>query len=267
VSVRAPEDLVARSSLSRREALATLGGALAMLAGSGCLSSSTEPPVVGDGRLTARPSSPSDRPTIGRSILPASLGVSGLLYVPRGYDPTKPGAAAVLCHGAGQEADELIDPLSPLAEERGMILLAVTSRASTWDLMGGRWGADLRAIDAALAWTFARCAVDAGRVGVIGFSDGATYALALGRVNGDFLRRVVAYSPGILFAVPGVGRPEFFVTHGTNDNVLAVDVTRDFIVPGLLREGYVVQYREFTGGHGVTAALMTETIDWFVRKA
>jgi phospholipase/carboxylesterase len=157
-------------------------------------------------------------------------------------------------------------PLSPLAEERGAVLLALSSSDATWDLIRSGWGPDVRAIDKALAWAFTRCAVDPARFGVIGFSDGASYTLALGRSNGDLFRRVVAYSPGILFDVASVGRPEFFVTHGTLDRVLSIETTRNTIVPGLLRAGYPVQYREFNGGHGVTQALMTETIDWFVRK-
>ena len=146
------------------------------------------------------------------------------------------------------------------------MLIAVGSNDSTWDLIRGPFGADVRAIDKALTWLFSRCAIDTSRLGVIGFSDGATYSLALGRVNGDLFRRVIAYSPGFLAAVETVGRPEIFVTHGTQDQVLSVGTTRNVIVPALQGAGYIVQYREFTGGHGVTQPLLAESIDWFVRK-
>lgn len=59
-------------------------------------------------------------------------------------------------------------------------------------------------IDSALASVFRRCNVDAGRIIIAGFPDGASFALPLGLVNGDLFRKVVAFSPG--FVVLGSGR-------------------------------------------------------------
>ena len=251
--------------MSRRDVLIAMSGSF--LAITGCGSVSSEPPVVSDGRLFARSSTPIATPALGLTALPVSLGVVGLLFVPKSYDAAKPAPGALLLHGAGQGATELMTPLSKLADDRGLVLLAIGSTDVTWDAIGrGVFGPDVRAIDTALKWMFERCAIDPARLGVIGFSDGATYSLALGRVNGDLFRRVVAYSPGFLVDVATVGRPEIFVTHGTQDPVLSYANTRDFIVPTLVSRGYVVQFRDFTGGHGVPEALITETADWFVRK-
>jgi len=99
----------------------------------------------------------------------------------------------------------------------------------------------------------------------MGFSDGATYAIALTRANGDLFKRVNVYSPGFLIAVDSVGKPEYFITHGTQDQILSFDNTKNVIVPSLRNAGYSVDFRQFDGGHGVTAQLLETSVDWFVR--
>ena len=109
---------------------------------------------------------------------------------------------------------------------------------------------------------FDTVAVDPARVTVGGFSDGATYALSLGLVNGDLFRRIVAFSPG--FVVDGAphGKPRVFVSHGTSDPILPIDQCSRLIVPALKRQGYDVTFREFTGGHEVPAAIAAEAMAW-----
>ena len=71
-------------------------------------------------------------------------------------------------------------------------------------------------------------------------------------------------------AVIGVGKdahlhgPAF--THGTADRVLSIDTTRNVIVPQLRNAGYSVDYHEWDGGHGVSSALLEQSVDWYVRK-
>jgi phospholipase/carboxylesterase len=65
-------------------------------------------------------------------------------------------------------------------------------------------------------------AVDAGRLAVEGFSDGASYALSIGLTNGDLLTHVVAFSPGFASPVAYTGKPPVFVSHGTHDEVLPI---------------------------------------------
>ncbi|HEY9577756.1 MAG TPA: hypothetical protein VIR64_08795, partial [Pseudobacillus sp.] len=81
------------------------------------------------------------------------------------------------------------------ADEAGLILLALSSRGPTWDMIlgRGRFGHDVAAIDAALEEAFSSYAVDPGRVAVGGYSDGASYALSLGISNGDLFGNVLAF--------------------------------------------------------------------------
>ena len=258
---------VARSDrrvVTRREALAAIGGGVALAA---CRSDSvTGNSDWSNGRIVTRPSVPTITPPNGITTIPLTIGVNGLLFVPTTYKPSTPAPFAFLLHGAGGGASELMLPISAYAESRGLVLAAVTSVDGTWDAIRGEFGADVHNINTTLDWVFARCAVDVTRFGLMGFSDGATYAIGLGRINGDLFRRVNVYSPGFLLPVAPVSKPEFFITHGTADRVLSVESTRNIIVPQLRNSGYSVDYREWDGGHGVPAALLEQSVDWFVRN-
>ena len=64
------------------------------------------------------------------------------------------------------------------------MLLAPESRGSDWDYaMTQTFGPDVDFINAALQAVFARYNVQSSSIGMQGFSDGATYALALGEPN------------------------------------------------------------------------------------
>jgi len=109
---------------------------------------------------------------------------------------------------------------------------------------------------------FSSCAIDPSRVTLGGLSDGATYALALGLLNGDLFTQLVAFSPGFLKPVDRRGKPRVFVSHGTRDTVLNINVGGRGIVRQLTDEGYDVTYREFDGGHEVPVAIAREAFAW-----
>ena len=77
------------------------------------------------------------------------------------------------------QAPQLMQCMTPV----GILVLAPDSRGATWDDLPaaqGSFGPDIAFINAALAQTFALYNVDAAKLGIQGFSDGATYALGLG---------------------------------------------------------------------------------------
>jgi len=154
------------------------------------------------------------------------------------------------------------------ADEAGLVLLAPGSHGSTWDsiLSSGRYGPDIATIDRALDHAFSRCAVDPERVGVGGYSDGASYALSLGLANGDLFSHVLAFSPGFLAPTGRRGSPRIFVSHGTQDRWLPIDSCSRRIVPQLERAGYEVRYHEFEGGHVVPPGIAREAAIWFTNR-
>ena len=187
-----------------------------------------------------------------------STGRTGLLHVPAGRLTT----LVVSLHGAGGTAQHGLSLLLDQADSRGIALFAPASAGPTWDAITGRGSRDTAAIDRALHELLPRLPVPADRLAVAGFSDGASYALSLGLTNGDLLRRVVAFSPGFSAARERSGRPGLLITHGVRDDVLPIDRTSRRLVPALLGEQYVVDYREFDGGHVVPPELAEQAADW-----
>ena len=214
--------------------------------------------------LTARPtSSPSGPvPEEGTGPLRVADRRDALLHVPPGLTPGRPAPLVVTLHGAGGTAELGLGLLRPLADERGLLLLAPASRGRTWDAVGGGYGRDVDLLDRALAEVFSTVPVDPDRIAVAGFSDGASYALGIGLANGRLFGRIIAFSPGFVPPAPHVGRPAVFVSHGVADLVLPIRRTSRKIVPRLRDRGYDVRYREYAGPHAVRTEVAREAVDW-----
>jgi predicted esterase len=222
------------------------------------------------GRLRSRPvRTPVGTAPVGQWVLESDGGpAEGYLYVPAGYRAEDPAPLVLLLHGAGEDARDGLAQLREQADESGLILLALSSRGPTWDsiLDRGRYGSDIVTIDRVLDHAFSSCAVDPTRVGVGGYSDGASYALSLGLANGDLFSDVLAFSPGFLAPTGRRGSPRIFVSHGTQDWWLPIDSCSRRIVPQLERAGYEVRYREFEGGHVVPPGIAREAATWFADR-
>lgn len=218
----------------------------------------------GAARLQARPGTPTGAAPTGLRSLGAGPERDGLLYVPEGYRREEPAPLALLLHGAGGTAQHGLRPLRDLADEAGIILLAPDAQESTWDLLRGSYGPDIVVIDRLLERTFEQYAVDPARIAIGGFSDGASYALSVGITNGDLFSHVIALSPGFMVPAERRGSPRLFISHGTEDPVLPIENCSRYLVPQLERDGYVVQYREFAGGHTVPPEIAREAVDWFL---
>jgi len=220
------------------------------------------------GRIGARPPG---RAPAGGARGEQSLGLGardGSLYVPESYDPRRAAPLLLVLHGAGGSGARAMRAMQPYADRHGIVVVAPDSARRTWDLIASEAvGPDVERIDAALEMAFARYAVDPSRLGVSGFSDGASYALTLGIANGDLFSHLIAYSPGFLRATAQVGAPRIFISHGDVDDVLPVRLCSRRIVPRLERAGYAVRYHEFAGGHDVPGAIATEAMDWFVKES
>jgi phospholipase/carboxylesterase len=228
-------------------------------------------PLVGshaDGRLDARPVSPTvEPPEPGRHDFEIE-GHRVLLYVPRSaVSAERASPFALLLHGASGSAEGGFRMWVPYAEKAGMILLAPQSQhGGAWDVMVGGFGSDVAMIDAELAWVFQRFRIDERHLAIAGFSNGATYSLSLGVTNGDLFTHIVAMSPG--FMVPGEphGQPPVFVSHGLRARVLPIDQASREIVPQLRRAGYRVTFVTFDGGHHLEPSIARRALRWFLGR-
>jgi phospholipase/carboxylesterase len=213
-------------------------------------------------RLTARPGpGPFSAIKPGEHVLPGS---ETLLLVPASYSAQTPSPLLIMLHGAGGRADHALGMVRQPAEGRGVIVLAPQAGAQTWDVLRGGYGADVARIDRALSSAFAMFNINGARLGVGGFSDGASYALCLGLANGDLFGDVLAFSPG--FAAPPAvrGEPRVFISHGVDDRVLPIGSCGRPLAAKLADAGYDVDYREFEGRHLVPAEMVEAAVERFV---
>jgi phospholipase/carboxylesterase len=253
--------------VTRRDAVRRIAVGAAALAVGGCrqLAAKGTPASQADGRLSARPHPPKKTVSAGLNPMGLDRARDALLYVPKSYRPDVAAPFVVLLHGAGGSANGLMGLLQPLADETGMVLAAPHSRESSWDIRYGAFGPDVAFINTMLDRIFDQVRVDASRLAVCGFSDGASYALSIGLINGDLFNHVVAFSPGFMVNPRPVGKPKIFVTHGTRDQVLSIDRTSRVFVPKLKTAGYGVEYHEFDGPHRVSPPLLRDAVAWMTK--
>ncbi len=188
----------------------------------------------------------------------------GYIYIPKMYRKSTPIPLLIWLHGGGGDASDA-DHMLQVADQYNVAILSLDSRHNTWDGIDSPFGPDVRFIDKALSYVFERVAIDSTRIALGGLSDGGTYALALGRSNGEIFTHLVAVSPWRLSPPSDVkGNPHIFIGHGKRDNVYPIAHTRHFIVPGLKDDGYEVKYLEFNGPHWATVPAVREILKWLV---
>jgi len=236
-----------------------------------CSDSTAPPPSGGDNggdepssRLTARPGNPTKAVQKGFTSLGLDPLRDGFIFVPQCYDPVTPIPLAVALHGSNSSSAFWVQYESR-AEAHCFAILAPDSRAGTWDLAEGRLGPDIAFIDRALEHIFDRVNVDPLLIVLLGFSDGASYAISIGVSNGDLFNHLIGHSTGFFIPFePVVGKPGIYISHGSQDPILPVTTTRDLIVPNFEQGGYEVRYEEFDGGHTIPEAIAEGALDWWL---
>jgi phospholipase/carboxylesterase len=246
--------------MTRRRFGAVAGGAIVSFAvGGACYGN--ELGQTDGGRITARPRKPGSSPGTGTRALGLGETRDAILQQPSGGS-SAPRPLLVLLHGAGGSGAGILRRLGSAALDAEVAVLAPDSRNGTWDAIRGGFGRDVTFLNRALERVFETAPVDPARIAVGGFSDGATYALSLGLMNGDLFRRILAFSPGFVVGGAAQGRPAIFVSHGTVDRILPIDRCSRMIVSTLQRRGFNVTFREFEGGHEVPADIAREGMRW-----
>lgn len=169
------------------------------------------------------------------------------LYVPERYDGGSDRPLVVALHGGMGSGRDFLWTWLREARSRSLLLLAPSSRRSTWSLMGP--DVDEPALRSMLEFVGGRWRVDRSRVLLSGLSDGGTYALLAGLADGAPWTHVACVS-GVLHprsAAEGrlaraAGR-RIYLCHGALDWMFPVSLARA-ARDALVRAGADVTYRE-----------------------
>lgn len=248
--------------------------AFARVALVGLLLAAPATPALAAGPALA--AAPPAAPVAGSDTRSGVLSLAGgaYAYLPKGRTGA-PSPVLVALHGAGGQAAQVLESFRTAADDNGIVLLIPQSEKGTWDMIEDlksrlgvelnvqpRYGKDLKALDAALADLFARVAVDPARVGIMGFSDGATYALSVGTANPQLFKRIIAFSPGPAFLARSASDQFVFISHGENDRVLPFATARSH-ASKLRVKKIPVTFEKFDGGHEVPKAIKEKAMAFF----
>ena len=230
--------------------------------------SPTEPEVTGPAGLRLQARRRTRGTLTGTDVLYGENYRRAYIRVPETYNPAIATPLIIELHGAGGRGDTFAAAFGSRTDALGVIVLSPDSLGLTWDILtgGDPFADDVPFLNLALDQVFDRCNIDARRIAILGFSDGASYALTLGLSNGDRLAGVVAFSPGFYEIDHPRGTPPFFISHGTSDGVLPIDQTSRVIVPELQARGSSVTYVEFDGGHSVPASVADQAFAWLGQR-
>jgi phospholipase/carboxylesterase len=249
-------------NLDRREFCALTGATIVTLAFESACKRIGGSVIVSDGRLTARPRNDVRTTQTGEIKLDLDSERDAILQIPKNAGQS-PLPLFIMLHGATQTAAEMFWYLGSTHEDAGIAVLAPNSRDTTWDAIGGDgYGIDVEYLNRALERVFETAAIDPARISVGGFSDGASYGLSLGLINGDFFNSIVAFSPGFVISGDLHGQPRLYISHGTHDHILPIDRCGRRIAASLKDYGYDVTFREFDGDHEIPADVAREGLSF-----
>ncbi len=206
------------------------------------------------------------------------------LFTPDEIDFEKRYPLVVVLHGAGRSDEMLIKAYRDEAERRQALFLVPRSAHMTWDLiaLGIQGGAaletgaelgsdrpDLDFLEYALDLIHRRYPIDPGRETLLGYSDGASYALSVGLSNPDLFRAVIGWAAGFLAldndsAAPGTARPAVLLEYGTHDEIFPFERVALTMKAQLEELGCEVTFRVDEGGrHWPSGTFQAEALDWF----
>ena len=206
-----------------------------------------------------------------------------VLFTPDEIDPGRRYPLLAVLHGAGRQDELLMKAYRDEAERRQALFLVPRSHGMTWDLIehavargatqpggvapSGR--PDLDFLEYAYDLIFRRYPVDAERLALLGYSDGASYALSVGLSNPELFRAVMAWAAGFVAieneaAAPGTPRPAVLIEYGTHDELFPFEQVAVPMREQLEAFGCAVTFRIDQGGrHWPSGQFQDEALDWF----
>lgn len=192
-----------------------------------------------------------------------------VLLTPPEIDPSRLYPLVTVLHGAGRQDELLVRACRGEPEKRDALFLVPRSLHPTWDLVACDERPDLDFLEWAYDLVYRRYPVDPGRQALLGYSDGASYALSVGLSNPHVFRAVMGWAAGFVALDPrGIGpeqpKPEVLLEYGTHDELFPFERVAKPMRANLESLGYRVEFRVDEGGrHWPSGSFQSEALDWF----
>ncbi|MEX2207459.1 MAG: hypothetical protein WEF50_14615 [Myxococcota bacterium] len=192
-----------------------------------------------------------------------------VLLTPSEIDPAKRYPLVTVLHGAGRQDEMLVKACRDEPETRDALFLVPRSLLPTWDLIASPERPDLDFLEYAYDLIYRRYPVDAGRQALLGYSDGASYALSVGLSNPHLFRAVMGWAAGFIaldrtFNLDGDRKPLVLLEYGTHDPLFPFERVAIPMRENLRKAGYTVEFRVDQGGkHWPSPDFLPEALDWF----
>jgi len=197
----------------------------------------------------------------------------GFLLAPETIDPERTYPLITVLHGAGRQDELLVRAYREEPAHRQALFFIPRSTSPTWDLLIGDDRPDLDFLEHAYAEIYRRVPIDHARQALIGYSDGASYALAIGLSNPRLFAAIMGWAAGFVVfdpsgAAPTDPRPRILLEHGTDDPVFPFEQIALRNCAILRRLGYEVELRIDSGGvHWPSRGFQPAALDWFLGGA
>jgi len=194
---------------------------------------------------------------------------SGVLLTPEPFDPSRSYPLFTVFHGAGRRDELLVKACRAEPDRRQAFFFVPRSVEPTWDLIVGSTPVDLEFLEYAWDLIYRRYPIDPEQQGLIGYSDGASYALSLALSNPGTFEAVMAWAAGFVVldrsSLDSAGRKaRIYLEYGTHDSLFPFEQIAIPMRENLLRAGYDVTFSVDEGGrHMPSGSFQGEALDWF----
>lgn len=201
-------------------------------------------------------------------------GASAILLTPDEIDPQRRYPLFTVLHGAGRQDEILAKAFRDEPEKRQAFFLIPRSVEPTWDLIASPERADLDFLEYAYDLVYRRYPIDPRKLALIGYSDGASYALSVGLCNSTMFSALMVWAAGFLVLDPPTAerfreaipepRPQIYLEYGTHDQLFDFQTVALPMRDNLEKSGFDVTFSVDEGGrHMPSGSFQTEVLDWY----
>jgi len=195
----------------------------------------------------------------------------GVLLTPAVIEPGRRYPLITVFHGAGRQDEMIAKGLRDEPDRRGALFFVPRSVQPTWDLIVGGPRADLDFLEYAWDLIYRRYPVDFERRALMGYSDGASYALSIGLSNPQHFSALIAWAAGFVIVDPPLvdaPPPRVYLEYGSHDELFPFEHVALPMRASLEKTGCDVTFSVDEGGrHWPSGSFSREALDWYFGAA